>query len=52
MKLHFIEEKESTSWLILFRWKMRDRLNTESVERFWKEKGKDFIHIQDYLNLD
>ena len=32
--------------------KWEDRLNTESVERFCKEKGKSFIHIQDYLNLD
>ena len=28
MKLHFLEEKEklSMSWLVLFRWEMRDRL--------------------------
>ena len=35
MGLHFIEKK-SMSWLILFGWKMRHRMDTESDQKLWK----------------
>ena len=41
MELHFTEEKERMNWLILFGWKMRDRLDMESNERLWKKNPEE-----------
>ena len=36
MELHFTEETEGLNWLVLFVWKMRERLYTKSHERLCK----------------
>ena len=49
MELHFTEETEGMNWLVLFVWKMRERLYTKSHERLWKRtlRIKKIMHIQD-----
>ena len=53
MELQFSREKERMIWLVLFGWKMRERLGTRSDERLWKGAlKKSFMHSQDQLDLD
>ena len=47
MELHFI--KKNMSWLILFGWKMRHRMDTESDERVWKQTLRKEFYTQSGL---
>ena len=40
MELHFTEETEGMNWLVLFVWKMRERLYIKSHEKLWKRTLK------------
>ena len=48
MELHFIEKK-SMSWLILFGWEMRHRMDTESDEILWKGTLREKFYTQSGL---
>ena len=47
MELHFI--KKNMSWLILFGWKMRHRMDAESDERLWKQTLRKKFYTQSGL---